>query len=295
MVRLEVTQDVEASASMGTEPTALAADGVGVRGRHGRWLFRDIGVDLRAKEVVRLDAAPGSGASTLLQVLAGVRNPSSGAVRLRPPSVGFVPQQFGENLPLSSAEYLSWVGRIRGIRPDVRENRIAELVRGFELGQNADQRLSAMPDGDARAGLARKLGIMQALLDPPSLLVLDDPWSRADSHLREILARRVLQLSAVGCLVIYSGTAPALRPSRYLILAGGQLGISDSDPRIVDESRMRLELGGKGTNLVGLPGVVEQHSHPDGVVLTVERAHCDELVGRALHGGWTLRRVEPTR
>jgi ABC-type uncharacterized transport system ATPase subunit len=152
-----------------------------------------------------------------------------------------------------------------------------------------------MPEGEARTSVAHRLAIMQALLDPPSLLVLDDPWSRADSHLREILARRVLQLSRVGCLVIYSGTAPALRPSRYLTLAGGQLGSSESDPSNVEESRMRLELGGKGSELVGQPGVLEQHSLPDGVVLTVERAHCDELVARALHGGWTLRRLEPSR
>ena len=58
---------------------------------------------------------------------------------------------------------------------------------------------------------------------------------------------------------------------------------------------MRCELTGNGVELAGLPGVIEQHKHPDGLVVTVERAHSDEVMLRALQGGWSIRRVEPTR
>lgn len=280
---------------MKSEASVLAADGVGMRRGRGRWMFRDVAVDLHATEIVRLSAAPGSGASTLLQIFAGVLSPTSGTVRLRPPAVGFVPQDFGPNLPLSPAEYLSWIGRVRCIRPDVRESRVAELVRMFELDTSADQRLSALPEGETRNVLVRRLAIMQALLDPPSLLVLDDPWSGADAHLRDILSRQILQLSAVGCLVIYTGWAAALRPSRHLTLAGGRLSVSEADPTLTGESRMRLELTGTGSDLKDLPGVVEQHSHPDGVVVTVEQERSDELIARVLQSGWSVRRVEPSR
>ena len=90
-------------------------------------------------------------------------------------------------------EYLDWVGRIRGMRPDVRERRIAELVRQFEVGSDAHQRVVAVTG--TRAQLANRLSIMQALLDEPSLLVLDNPWRIPDGHLRDVLGRRISELA----------------------------------------------------------------------------------------------------
>jgi ABC-2 type transport system ATP-binding protein len=278
---------------MDSGSSALSATGVGVRGRQGRWLFRDLSVELGSREIVRVSGPSGSGISTLLQVLGGVRKPSRGTVRLRAPSIGFVPQHFPENLPLSATEYLHWIGRIRGIRSDLRQARITQLVRAFELGTAADQRLSTVAGN--RSQLVRRLSIMQALLEEPSLLVLDNPWTSTDGHLRDVLSKRVIELSANGCLVIFSGFAPALRPTRYLNLAGGRLQSSEQDPTAQGEAHMRFELVGKGSDFAGMPGVIEEHSHPDGLVVTVERAHSDDLLRRALQAGWSVRRVEPSQ
>ena len=103
---------------------AMSVSGVGMK-VHGRWLFRDLSVDLRPGEIVRVLGATGSGVSTLLQILAGVRQPTRGTIRGRSPAVGYVPQDFPEALPLSAEDFLTWVGRARGMRADVRESRIA--------------------------------------------------------------------------------------------------------------------------------------------------------------------------
>ncbi|HET6210719.1 MAG TPA: ATP-binding cassette domain-containing protein [Jatrophihabitans sp.] len=277
---------------MGQTGAVLSATGVGVRGRQGRWLFRDISVELRAGEIIRVVGSAGSGVSTLLQVLAGIRAPNRGSLRVRAPSVGYVPQQFPETLNMSPQAYLSWVGRIRGIRPDVRQARITELCRTFELGSAADQRLVAVTGN--RDQVARRLSIMQALLDEPALLVLDNAWLAADGHLRDTLARRVIALADAGCLVVYSGFAPALRASRFLTLSGGRLQASEFDPTS-HQPHMRFELTGNGIELAGLPGVLEQHQHPAGLVLTVQPEHSDEVALRVLQGGWSIRRVEPRR
>jgi ABC-2 type transport system ATP-binding protein len=272
--------------------SVLSATGVGVRGRQGRWLFRDVSVQLGAGEIIRVIGSAGSGVSTLLQVLAGVRNPNRGSIRRRAPSVGFVPQQFPETLPMSPEEYLTWIGRIRGIRPDVRQSRIAALSRTFDLGSTAGQRLAGVTGN--REQVARRLSIMQALLDEPALLVLDNAWAAADSHLRDTLARRVIALAEAGCLVIYSGFAPALRASRFLTLTGGRLQVSEHNPTS-GQPHMRFELTGSGVDVAGLPGVLEQHEHPDGLVVTVQPEHSDEIAMRVLQGGWSIRRVEPRR
>ncbi|MDQ2958508.1 MAG: ATP-binding cassette domain-containing protein [Actinomycetota bacterium] len=278
---------------MSSAGNALSATGVGLRGKQGRWLFRDISVELGSREIIRVSGPPGSGVSSLLQVFAGVLSPTRGTVRLRAPAVGYVPQHFPETLPLSVEEYLSWIGRIRGIRPDVRQVRITQLMRTFELGTVADQRLSSVAGN--RAQVAGRLSIMQALLDEPSLLVLDNPWASTDSHLREVLSKRIIELAAAGCLIIYSGYAPALRPVKYLTLSGGRLQVTENDPTQAGVPHMRFELVGTGPGLQGQVGVIEQHKHPDGLVVTVEREHSDELIARALQSGWSIRRVEPSQ
>lgn len=277
---------------------ALSISGVGVKLRAGRWLFRDLSIDLGPGEIVRVIGASGSGVSTLLQVLAGVRTPSRGTVRRRAPSIGYVPQYFPESIQLSAEEYLAWIGRIRGMRPDVRERRITQLVRMFELGSSSTQRINTVPG--FRAQLAQRVAIMQALLDEPSLLVLDNPWSSTDGHLRDVLAHQILDLAEAGCLVIYSGFAPAVKPTKYLSLTGGRLRSTEHNPDDEGEPHVRFELVASGPDFAGADfagqvGVIAQHKHPrGGLVLTVERGHSDELLGKALRAGWSVRRVEPT-
>ena len=236
---------------MGQGGAVLSATGVGVRGRQGRWLFRDISVELGAGEIIRMVGSAGSGVSTLLQVLAGIRPPNRGSLRVRAPSVGYVPQQFPETLAMSPQTYLTWVGRIRGIRPDVRQARIAALCRTFELGGAATQRLATVTGN--RDQVARRLSIMQALLDEPALLVLDNAWSGADGHLRDILTRQLIALSEAGCLVIYSGFAPALRASRFLTLSGGRLQVSEFDPS-GHQQHVRLSSPAPASNWPDCPG-----------------------------------------
>jgi hypothetical protein len=94
--------------------------------------------------------------------------------------------------------------------------------------------------------------------------------------------------------VIYSGFAPALRASRFLTLSGGRLQASEFDPTS-HQPHVRFELAGGGIELAGLPGVLEQHEHPEGLVLTVAPEHSDEVALRVLQGGWSIRRMEPRR
>ena len=105
-----------------------------------------------------------------------------------------------------------------------------------------------------RAQLAGRVSIMQALLDEPSLLVLDDPWRSTDGHLRDVLGQRILDLAAAGCLVIYSGFAPSLKPTKYLSLTGGRLRSTDHNPADEDEPHVRFELAGPDRNSPVRPG-----------------------------------------
>ena len=272
---------------------ALSVSGVGMKVNHGRWLFRDLSVDLGPGEIVRVMGAAGSGVSTLLQVLAGVRLPTRGTVRHRAPSIGYIPQGFPETLALSPAEYLSWVGRVRGMRPDVREQRITELIRRFEISSDAQTKVVGVTG--TRSQLANRVAAMQALLDEPSLLVLDNPWASPDGHLREVLGEEILELAGKGCLILYSGFAPSVRPTKYLSLTGGRLRSFEHNPEDEGEPHVRFELTGVGPEFAGQNGVISQLKHPrGGLVLTVERGHSDELLARVLASGWSVRRVEPS-
>lgn len=83
-------------------------------GLRGRWILREVGLDLPAGALVRVVGTNGTGKSTLLRLVAGVDAPTEGRVTGRPPRTAYVPERFPVALPFTAADYLVHLGRIRG-------------------------------------------------------------------------------------------------------------------------------------------------------------------------------------
>ncbi|UQX88488.1 ATP-binding cassette domain-containing protein [Jatrophihabitans telluris] len=197
---------------------ALWASGLGVRyGR--RWVFRDLGVNLPQGEVLRLSGPIGSGKSTLLRVLAGVSRPTAGVVRHRPPVVSYVPTRLRVPEGLTLGEYLTRLGRIRGLVSEEIERRRHELVD--ELNLSPTTVLS-----EASADVRCRVAIAQALLERPSLLIIDDPWSNMAAPSQVDTIELMNKRAERGCIVVFTAAPnwrPALEVTRHLTLSGGIL------------------------------------------------------------------------
>ncbi len=165
--------------------------------RRGPWVLTGVDATLDAGDAIVILGRNGAGKSTLLQVIAGVLAPSRGTVRDRPASVGWVPERFPADQPFTIRTYLRSMAAIRGLSSanGVIESWAERL--GFE--RYLDERLSALSKGTAQ-----KVGLAQALLVRPQLLVLDEPWEGLDAQTRDEVPAIVSEIVEAGGSVAIS-------------------------------------------------------------------------------------------
>ena len=126
----------------------------------------------------------GSGKTTTLHMLLGLLRPSEGEIRvLDLPAghrearkrTGFLPEETNLFGFLSGEETVDFVGRLFGLKRDVRRKRTEELLQRTGMWEARKRRL-----GTYSKGMARRIGLAQALIGQPELLVLDEPTSGLD-------------------------------------------------------------------------------------------------------------------
>ncbi|MCO8270495.1 ABC transporter ATP-binding protein [Actinoplanes sp. TRM 88003] len=141
----------------------------------------------------------GAGKSTTLGMTVGLITPDAGTIRLLGHEVraarallGVLPE--GLDLPerLTGAELLRYTAGLRGLDPAVAKNRSAELIEVLGLTKGA-----GTPLADCSTGTRKKIGLAQALVHAPRLLVLDEPFEAVDP-VSALAIRRVLQRFVAG-------------------------------------------------------------------------------------------------
>ena len=164
--------------------------------RRAAWTLRAVEVVLEPGRTVVVLGHNGAGKSTLLQLAAGVLRPGRGVVSGRPEVVGWVPERFPADQPFTARQYLERMAAIRGRRgPRTVDDWIERLL----LSEHADTRLP-----DLSKGTAQKVGLAQALLVPPGLLVLDEPWEGLDAQARTLIPQIVTEVTSAGGTVLIS-------------------------------------------------------------------------------------------
>jgi ABC-2 type transport system ATP-binding protein len=132
----------------------------------------------------------GAGKSTLMRILATVTRPSSGRIlwqgkdAVRQPRelrrvLGYLPQDFGIYPNLSAAEFLAYLAAVKGLDGRSTRQRVAELLELVHLS-DAGKR----PLGSFSGGMRQRVGIAQALLNDPRLLIVDEPTVGLDPEER---------------------------------------------------------------------------------------------------------------
>ena len=161
--------------------------------RRAGWALRAVDLAVAPGETVVVLGRNGAGKSTLLQVAAGVLRPVRGAVHDRPPMVGWVPERFPAEQPFTAEQYLRRMAALRGGAG------VERWIERLALTEHRHTRLA-----DLSKGTAQKVGLAQALLRPPGLLVLDEPWEGLDAAARTLIPQIVAEVTAAGGAVLVS-------------------------------------------------------------------------------------------
>jgi len=164
--------------------------------RRADWTLRAIDATVEPGRTVVVLGRNGAGKSTLLQLAAGVLRPTRGTVHDRPAVVGWVPERFPADQPFTAGEYLTRMAELRGVRD---QGAVDRWIERLLLTEHTGTRLAALSKGTAQ-----KVGLAQALLVPPGLLVLDEPWEGLDAVARTLIPAIVAEVTAAGGSVLVS-------------------------------------------------------------------------------------------
>jgi ABC-2 type transport system ATP-binding protein len=167
----------------------LVIDNISKRYKGNVWGLKDFSLTL-GPGVFGLLGPNGAGKSTLMRILATITKPTSGTVSwngvdiVRSPdglraALGYLPQDFGVYPNLNAVEFLEYMAAIKGIRHQVAMKRIDELLDVVNLGD-----VRKRPLGGYSGGMKQRIGIAQALLNDPQLLIVDEPTVGLDPEER---------------------------------------------------------------------------------------------------------------
>lgn len=157
--------------------------------RKGAWALRDVSLTLE-KGMTGLLGPNGAGKSTLMRILATLLAPTSGQVTIngiplgRPEEIrqmiGYLPQHFHIYPQMTGRDYLDYVGVMKGIgRKSERRREIERLLDMVNLQEKADAKVKTYS-----GGMKQRIGIAQALMGSPDVLIVDEPTAGLDPQER---------------------------------------------------------------------------------------------------------------
>jgi zinc transport system ATP-binding protein len=176
-------------------PLAVRLEHVSFAYGHGPPVLRDVDLPVERGEFVAIAGPNGGGKTTLLRLVLGLEEPTSGRVHLSAQRLAYLPQraQAGVDSPLTVDELVAAgrAPRTRLVGPLRRTDReaVREAIDRVGLGPQAQRRLTTLSGGQQQRAF-----IAKALAADPELLVLDEPTTGVDVEAQESLASLLEQL-----------------------------------------------------------------------------------------------------
>lgn len=167
-----------------------------------------LSLQVRQGEIFGLLGPNGSGKSTTLKIVLGLLHPSSGDVKVfgRSPRdvatkerIGYLPEESHLYSYLTARETLDFYAHLFNMNSATRRRRIAELLEMVGLTHAANR-----PVGEFSKGMARRVGLAQALINDPQLVILDEPTSGLDPVGCRQVKDLILTLAKRGKTVVLS-------------------------------------------------------------------------------------------
>lgn len=183
------------------------------------------------KGVYGLLGENGAGKTTLLRMICGLLEPSDGEIRCGGDSVdrmgaqyrrllGYLPQEFGYYPEFTARKFLLYMAALKAIPKELAVEKAEELLKLVGLEQEQNSRLKTFS-----GGMIRRLGIAQALLNDPEILVLDEPTSGLDPKERIRFRNIISELSRDRIILLSTHIVSDVEyiADEILLMKGGEL------------------------------------------------------------------------
>lgn len=198
--------------------------------------------------VYGLLGANGAGKTTLMRMLCAILESTSGGVFLNGKNIiemgadyrnilGYLPQDFGYYPGYTAVEFLMYVSALKGIPKNIAKKRAVELLDEVGLGGVADKKVKTFS-----GGMKQRVGIAQALLNNPEILILDEPTAGLDPKER-VRFRNLLSDYAGDKIVVLSthivSDIEAIA-DEVLLMKKGKIVLQDTIPELIKRAEGKV-------------------------------------------------------
>ena len=260
----------------------------------------DLDLEIQPGEIFGLLGPNGSGKSTTIKMILGLLNPTRGRISVfnRPPSevrikarIGYLPEESYLYRFLNARETLDYYGTLFHLPRRQRRQRTEELLEMVGLRSAARR-----PVGEYSKGMARRIGLAQALINDPDLLILDEPTSGLDPIGAKLVKDIIVRIGRVlGKTILLSSHLLADVEEvcdRMTILYGGKVQVTGPLDEVLSQ-RDRLQISCERLEPATLQAIQQLVAAREGKQLDISpaRDRLETLFLRIVHEA-TARRVE---
>lgn len=205
-------------------------------------VLHDISLSMKDGEVLGLLGPNGAGKSTLMKIIVGLYRPEGADCSLKVPvRIGYLPEQNPLYIEMFVREYLLFMARLGHV--DFPQERVDILIARVGLRPEAHKKI-----GQLSKGYRQRVGLAQALLVDPDLLVLDEPTTGLDPNQLTEIRTLIRQLGRDRMVILSTHILQEVREmcDRVVILDHGQIKADKPIGEITDlEELFREETYGK--------------------------------------------------
>lgn len=193
----------------------------------------------------------GAGKTTLIRLIAGLMTPTSGQITVwghrmhlakerqtAKALIGYLPQDLGVYPNLTAVEFLDYMAILKGVVDrQTRAQQIQQVIAAVRLQEAADQRLKTYS-----GGMKRRIGIAQALLNHPKVIIVDEPTAGLDPEERVRFRNMLADLSQDRTVILSTHIIEDVSQScrELAILQRGQLKFQGSPRTLISEARGKV-------------------------------------------------------
>jgi len=215
----------------------------------------DVSFKLQRGEVLGFLGPNGAGKSTAMKMITGFLTPSGGSITVKGSNVavqplavksaiGYLPEGAPCYAEMTPGSFLDFIADIRGLEGNERKARLDEVVEMLHLGPVLHQSIDTLSKG-----FKRRVGLAQAILHDPDVLILDEPTDGLDPNQKHEVRELIHSMSAEKLIVISTHILEEVEAvcSRAIIIANGRILADDTPHNLAMQSRyhnaVRLSLG----------------------------------------------------
>jgi len=273
----------------------------------------DLDFTIESGQIAGFLGLNGAGKSTALKVLAGYLLPTSGTVKvegidllanpeLLRPRIGFLPEQPPLYPEMTVRGFLTYLGRLRGLPPAGLSARVEQVAERTALAAVLDTLI-----GTLSLGYRRRVGIAQAIVHNPTLVILDEPISGLDPVQIVEMRHLIRQLGGDHTILISSHILTEVEETcdSLILLRDGELMAQGSEAELLQRFNSALSLRATirgdvsaaraAVEALAMVTAVQSEELPGGDValnITVDRDEPEAIASALVAAGIGLRRLE---